>query len=81
MPAAAASHSAIIMRPNGFGKPPNVRVVLRFVTTPEYAAECARQAQQHAKRLGVNLIRLNGEHGTGVYATSPSGAAQGLRPW
>jgi len=81
VPAASASHTAVILRPNGSGRPPSVRMVLRLVTTPEHAAECARQAHQNARRLGVGLIRLNGEHATGVYATSPSGAAQGLKPW
>jgi type VII secretion protein EccE len=81
VPAAVASHTAVILHPKASGGVPSLRVVLRFVTTPEHAAACARQAHQHAKRLGVSLVRLNGEHATGVYATSPSGAAQGLRPW
>ena len=85
VPAAAASHTAVILRPNGSGQghggAPSVRLVLRFVTTPEHAAECGRQANQIAKRMGVSLTRLNGEHAKGVYATSPSGAAQGIKPW
>lgn len=80
VPAALASHSAVLLRPNGSGAP-GVRLVVRFVTTPQLAAECAHQAHEVARRLGVRLVRLNGEQATGVYATSPSGAVQGLRPW
>lgn len=80
VPAAAASHTAVVLRPNGSGAPA-LRMLLRFVTSGEHAAECARQVQQQAHRLGVSLVRLNGEHATGVYATCPSGAVQGLMPW
>ncbi len=57
-----------------------VRLVLRVVAQPEQATACLRHLRAAARRLGVRLLRLDGEHAAGVYATTPTGATIGLAP-
>jgi type VII secretion protein EccE len=57
------------------------RTLVRVSTAPASMPSCVEQLQTLAGGLGIRLVRLNGEHAAGVYATMPTGAAIGLTPW
>lgn len=67
---AAAVGTAILVAPHG----PEValRVLVRVTATPERIAESVRQLRENAARLGVHLVRTDGEHATGVFGTAPT---------
>ncbi|GAA3734509.1 hypothetical protein GCM10022225_16110 [Plantactinospora mayteni] len=54
------------------------RTLVRVTAAPESVDACVRQLLANAASAGVRLVRLNGEHATGVYATAPTGATLGL---
>ncbi|MFY1691706.1 type VII secretion protein EccE [Plantactinospora sp. WMMB782] len=54
------------------------RTLVRVACAPDTVEECVRQLLAGAAGAGVRLVRLNGEHATGVYATAPTGATLGL---
>ena len=58
-----------------------VRTLVRVAAAPEVVGSCVRELRSTARRLGVPLVRLDGEQAAGVYATAPTGAAIGLAPW
>jgi type VII secretion protein EccE len=57
------------------------RMVLRVVAAPELVGGCLRQLRAGARRLGVRLVRLDGEQAAAVYATTPTAAAMGPTLW
>jgi type VII secretion protein EccE len=65
-------------RPHG---PIGARMVLRVVAAPEAVGGCLRQLRAGARRLGVRLVRLDGEQAAAVYATTPTAAALGPTLW
>ncbi|MFY1670169.1 type VII secretion protein EccE [Plantactinospora sp. WMMB334] len=54
------------------------RTLVRLTALPESVDACVRQLRAGAAGAGIRLVRLNGEHATGVYATAPTGATLGL---
>jgi hypothetical protein len=53
------------------------RMLVRVVATPETIDDCQRQIAADARRLGVRLVRLDGEQAAAVYATTPTAASLG----
>jgi hypothetical protein len=57
------------------------RMLVRVVAPPDLQGECQRQLRDAARRAGVRLARLDGEHAPGVYATMPTASPYGWGPW
>ncbi|MDW5327951.1 type VII secretion protein EccE [Plantactinospora sp. KLBMP9567] len=75
------SVAVLFGRRDGSGAPDGraaARTLVRVTTTPELVNTCVQQLRASATAAGVRLVRLNGEHATGVYATAPTGATLGL---
>jgi hypothetical protein len=53
------------------------RVLVRVVAAAEAEGQCQRELRDAARRLRLQLVRLDGEHGPGVYATMPTASAYG----
>ncbi|BCB88302.1 type VII secretion protein EccE [Phytohabitans suffuscus] len=89
VPPATAVHTALLLgasRPEtahqgGGATGVAAQTVIRVVAPAEATAACVKHLRSTAGALGVRLVRLNGEHAAGVYATAPTGAATGLVPW
>jgi type VII secretion protein EccE len=83
VPNALAVNSALVLRSVGPARDDGlaVRALLRIVAGPDQLTGCVQHLLATAQRLGVRLNRLDGEHGTGVYATAPTGARLGASPW
>ncbi|WP_422770052.1 type VII secretion protein EccE [Plantactinospora sp. WMMC1484] len=64
--------------PRSPGGRPAARTLVRLTALPESVDACVRQLRAGAAGAGIRLVRLNGEHATGVYATAPTGATVGL---
>jgi type VII secretion protein EccE len=79
VPLAAAVDTSISLRAADDGLA--VRALVRVVAAPDRIAACVQQLLGNAKRLGVGLIRLDGEQAVAAYATAPTGAALGMSPW
>ncbi|BCB76265.1 hypothetical protein GCM10022251_25310 [Phytohabitans flavus] len=79
VPDAAAVHTAVLLGAGRGGVA--AQAVVRLVAAPDRMAACVRHLRTSAAGLGIRLIRLNGEHAAGVYATAPTGATTGLVPW
>jgi type VII secretion protein EccE len=79
VPDASAVSTAVVLRPLDRGT--GVRTILRVAATPDRIVGCVRHLTATAQRYGVGLVRLNGDHATGVYATAPTGSAVGTPPW
>jgi type VII secretion protein EccE len=67
---AAAVDTAILLAPHGSDV--TLRALVRVTATPERIAESVRRLRENAARLGVHLVRTDGEHATGVYGTAPT---------
>lgn len=67
---AAAVDTAVLVTPGSGGFA--VRALIRISGSPGAIAESAKLLREHAQRLGVRLVRADGDHGTGVYATAPT---------
>jgi type VII secretion protein EccE len=80
VPSAPLVQTAMVLRRKHTG-PPALRVLLRVAAPPERIVACTRQLHEMAVRLGVKLVRLNGEHAAAVYATAPTGAVHGVALW
>jgi type VII secretion protein EccE len=82
---AATVNTAVLLRPlrDAPGGTENaavgVRALVRVTAAPDRIAGCVQQVLANARRLGVRLSRLDGEHASGVYATAPTAAA-GIAP-
>ncbi|MEO3922483.1 type VII secretion protein EccE [Micromonosporaceae bacterium B7E4] len=75
------SVAVVFGRRHGSGAPgggATARTLVRVAATPDALDACVRQLLASAAGAGVRLVRLNGEHATGVYATAPTGATLGL---
>jgi hypothetical protein len=87
VPAASAVSTAVVLRPvrdghaDAGGARVAVRTMLRVTAAPDRIGGCVRHLLAIARRRDVRLVRLNGEHAVGVYATAPTGAAVGVAPW
>ncbi|HEY7224470.1 MAG TPA: type VII secretion protein EccE [Micromonosporaceae bacterium] len=58
------------------------RVVVRLVASPRTVRQCQRTLRAGAGRLGIGLVRLDGELGPAVYASTPTAASHGWgNPW
>jgi type VII secretion protein EccE len=79
VPSATLVHTAMVLNPRKNGTA--LRALIRVGAPPERIAACTNQLQDSANRLGVKLIRLNGEHAAAVYATAPTAAVQGVALW
>ncbi|MEV6349563.1 type VII secretion protein EccE, partial [Actinoplanes sp. NPDC051851] len=69
---AVAVDSAVLVAPNGADEVA-YRVLIRVSSTPQFIADSLRNLRENAKRSGVRLVRVDGDHGTGVYGTAPTG--------
>lgn len=86
VPRATTVHTALLL---GAGRPDAARpgdriaaqMVIRVAAPSDDIASCVKHLRATAVALGVRLVRLNGEHAAGVYATAPTGTATGLVPW
>jgi type VII secretion protein EccE len=91
VPDALAVSTAVVFGPRALPPAPDepaptagpvpVRTLIRVAAGPDTVASCVATLRETAARLGVTLVRLNGEQGAGVYATAPTGATIGLAPW
>jgi type VII secretion protein EccE len=79
VPLAAAVDTSVSLRAADDGLA--VRALVRVVAAPDRIAACVQQLLGNAKRLGVELTRLDGEQAVAAYATAPTGAALGMSPW
>jgi hypothetical protein len=61
--------------------PVGARTLVRVTAAPRTAGACLREVQTVARKLGVRLVRLDGEHAAAVYATTPTAAPYGWRTW
>ncbi len=80
VPLATVVHTALVLRPRLSG-PPALRTLVRIGAAADRIAVASSQVREGAQRLGVKLIRLNGEHASAVYATAPTGAVHGVALW
>jgi type VII secretion protein EccE len=69
-----------IRRPQDDEGPLEARVLIRVVATSDKATRSLRHLRATARRLGVGLVRLDGEQAPALYATMPTAAADG-RSW
>lgn len=91
MPDAHAVSIALTFRPGPRGDPAGdpatalnrvgVQALVRVVAPPGAVDVGVQQLLAAAGRLGVRLVRLDGDQAGGVYATAPTGATIGLVPW
>lgn len=86
VPAATAVHTALLLGASraGGAQPDEgvaAQTVIRMVAPAEETTACVKHLRATAATLGVQLVRINGEHAAGVYATAPTAAATGLVPW
>jgi type VII secretion protein EccE len=81
VPSATSVHTALTLDASEAGGGGGARTVIRVVAATEDVATCVKHLHTTAAALGVRLVRLNGEHAAGVYATAPTGVATGLVPW
>jgi type VII secretion protein EccE len=84
VPMARSVNTAVVLRPDRrrAGEPRiATRTLVRVSTVLASMSSCVEQLLTLAGGLGLRLVRLNGEHAAGVYATIPTGAAIGLTPW
>jgi type VII secretion protein EccE len=61
--------------------PVGARTIVRVTVAPRTAGASLREIQSFARKLGVKLVRLDGEHAAAVYATTPTAAPYGWRTW
>ncbi|GIG88456.1 type VII secretion protein EccE [Plantactinospora endophytica] len=84
VPSALDVSVAVVFGRRGESRPRDdrarARTLVRVATVPESVDACVRELRAAAAAAGVRLVRLNGEHATGVYATAPTGATLGLVP-
>jgi hypothetical protein len=66
-----------IRQPHEEDGPLGARVLLRVAATREAATRCLRHLRATARRLGVSVVRLDGEQAPTVYATMPTAATDG----
>jgi hypothetical protein len=86
MPFAVSATTAVIVdtmrergRENG---PTGARMLVRVAVRPELAGQVASHLRGTARRLGVRLVRLDGEQAAAVYATTPTATVHGwARSW
>jgi len=85
VPSATTVHASLLLGTGGAssdgGDGHTAQTVIRLAAPADDIATCVRHLRATAADLGVRLVRLNGEHAAGVYATAPTGAATGLVPW
>jgi type VII secretion protein EccE len=91
VPDASAVSTAVVFGPRTVPPSPDapapppapvpVRVLVRVAAAPDQVTSCVDALQATAARLGLKLVRLNGEQGAAVYATAPTGTTIGLAPW
>jgi type VII secretion protein EccE len=81
----AATTAALVLgcRREGRAAPGTVptRMLVRVEAPPATVRSGARQLCANAAQAGLSLVRLDGEHAAGAYATAPTGAPIGLAPW
>jgi len=66
-----------IRRPGYDEGPVGARTLIRVVASPATIDGCLTELRARAGRLGVKLVRLDGEQAAGVYATTPTAAPYG----
>jgi type VII secretion protein EccE len=86
VPGASAVSTAVVLRalprrPGADDPGAAVRSMIRVVAAPDRIGGCVNHLLTTAQSHGVRLVRLNGDHAAGVYATAPTGSTVGTGPW